>query len=108
MERGWGWVGLNEKEESSHCQRTSNARDELSCPHAHRGMENGWVDICWKISISPPAFEEKKKRGGTYLFYDMSIGVLLAWVSVHHVHAWCLQRSYEGVGTPETGVMGQV
>jgi hypothetical protein len=30
----------------------------------------------------------------------MCIGVLLACLSVHHVHVWCLWRPEEGVGFP--------
>jgi hypothetical protein len=26
-------------------------------------------------------------------------------ISVHHVHAWCLKRPEEGVGSPRTGDM---
>jgi hypothetical protein len=41
----------------------------------------------------------------TSLFgYYMYMGVLPACVSVRYVYTWCLQRSEEGVRSPETGV----
>lgn len=77
-----GWVELNEEEESSRCQRASNSKDKLSCPHAHRGMEDGWADICWKIPISPPAFEKKKKKRGKKR--RCICFIICVWVSCLH------------------------
>lgn len=34
----------------------------------------------------------------------MDMSVVTAHIYVHHMHAWCLQRSEEGVRTPGTGV----
>jgi hypothetical protein len=55
-----------------------------------------------------PQHLKKKEEEGICLFYYMSMGVLPAPMSVHPMHAWCLQTSEEGVETPEAGVMGQV
>lgn len=35
----------------------------------------------------------------------MCSGVLSACLYVHYVHAWCLWRSEEGIGSPGTGIM---
>lgn len=36
----------------------------------------------------------------------MSVGALIACMSVHRIHVWFLWRSEEGVRSPETGVTG--
>lgn len=36
-----------------------------------------------------------------YIYFTLTcISVLLACMSVHHIHAWCLLRSKEGIGSP--------
>ena len=39
-----------------------------------------------------------------YLFLFYVFEYLASCLSVHHVHAWCLQRSEEGVGSPRASV----
>jgi hypothetical protein len=33
------------------------------------------------------------------------MGILLAYMSVHHIDAWCPQRLEEGIGFPGTGII---
>ena len=49
---------------------------------------------------------EEEQRDETNLFntYFKYVSVLPACISVQHVHAWCLQRPEEGVGSPRSGV----
>lgn len=76
------------KQKARRAQKASNSRHELRCPHAYRGMENGWADICWKIPISPPALKKK----------DVFILLCVCMPGA-------LQRSEGGKGSPGTGVM---
>lgn len=37
------------------------------------------------------------------LFFILCMHVLLAYMSVHHLRAWCLQRAEKGIRSPDTG-----
>lgn len=37
-----------------------------------------------------------------FFIYFMCLGVLLAFMSVHYTHAWCLQRPEVGISIPGT------
>lgn len=38
-----------------------------------------------------------------YIRFVLCVNALPAYMYVYHVHAWCLGRSKEGIGSPETG-----
>ena len=40
----------------------------------------------------------------TYYFSFMCMSVLLACMTVYHMHVWCPQESEDVIGSPETGV----
>lgn len=42
----------------------------------------------------------------TLLYYFICLRVLTAWMSLHHLQAWCLRRSKEDMGSPRTGITG--
>lgn len=46
-------------------------------------------------------FESLKKN---FTLYFMRINALSTCRSMYHMHAWCLQRPEEGIGSPGTGV----
>lgn len=70
------------------------------------------VYICWNMFIhvstcmhmygdqrlKPMSSSNPLHSSFLYLFDFVCINVLFSWISVHHVHAWCPQKSEDDVG----------
>lgn len=52
------------------------------------------------------SLEENYTYFKVQLLFFMSMGVLPAWLSVYHVHAWCPPRPEGNAGSPGTRVIG--
>lgn len=54
--------------------------------------------LAWRLGSQP------KIKIFQNLFYSICIGILPSYISVHHMHARCLWRVGEGIGSPETEI----